>query len=152
MVQGPCAHLGLHETLCWQGFPPLIAGYLKKIIPGKVWGILYRGSWMPSLPFTCYSYWFSCYFDQRGNLMKALSSPGPDSCWVDFVGHCPWWPYWTWWAGQNLAGAFSSHDYSRSIGSSGLILLFCHKQELKIYLRIFVSTLRDFISEWLWLL
>jgi hypothetical protein len=27
------------------------------------------------LPFTCYmcySYWFSCYFDQRGKLMKAL--------------------------------------------------------------------------------
>jgi hypothetical protein len=23
------------------------------------------------LPFTCY-YWFSCYFDQRGKLMKAL--------------------------------------------------------------------------------
>jgi uncharacterized membrane protein len=23
------------------------------------------------LPFTCYSYWFSCYFDQRGKLMKA---------------------------------------------------------------------------------
>jgi hypothetical protein len=27
------------------------------------------------LPFTCYySYWFSCYFDQRGKLMKALCS------------------------------------------------------------------------------
>jgi hypothetical protein len=25
------------------------------------------------LPFTCYSYWFSCYFDQRGKLMKALN-------------------------------------------------------------------------------
>jgi hypothetical protein len=25
------------------------------------------------LPFTCYSYWFSCYFDQRGKLMKTLS-------------------------------------------------------------------------------
>jgi hypothetical protein len=25
------------------------------------------------LPFACYSsYWFSCYFDQRGKLMKAL--------------------------------------------------------------------------------
>jgi hypothetical protein len=24
------------------------------------------------LPFTCYSYWFSSYFDQRGELMKAL--------------------------------------------------------------------------------
>jgi hypothetical protein len=24
------------------------------------------------LPFTCYSYWFSCYFDQRGKLMKTL--------------------------------------------------------------------------------
>jgi hypothetical protein len=24
------------------------------------------------LPFTCYSYWFSWYFDQRGKLMKAL--------------------------------------------------------------------------------
>jgi hypothetical protein len=24
------------------------------------------------LLFTCYSYWFSCYFDQRGKLMKAL--------------------------------------------------------------------------------
>jgi hypothetical protein len=23
------------------------------------------------LPFTCYSYWFSCYFDHRGKLMKA---------------------------------------------------------------------------------
>jgi hypothetical protein len=26
------------------------------------------------LPFTCYSYWFSCYFDQRGKLMKALNT------------------------------------------------------------------------------
>jgi hypothetical protein len=26
------------------------------------------------LPFTCYSYWFSCYFDQRGKLMKAPST------------------------------------------------------------------------------
>jgi hypothetical protein len=25
------------------------------------------------LPFICYSYWFSCYFDQRGKLMKALT-------------------------------------------------------------------------------
>jgi hypothetical protein len=25
------------------------------------------------LHFTCYSYWFSCYFIQRGKLMKALS-------------------------------------------------------------------------------
>jgi hypothetical protein len=24
------------------------------------------------LPFTCCSYWFSCYCDQRGKLMKAL--------------------------------------------------------------------------------
>jgi hypothetical protein len=27
------------------------------------------------LPFTCYSDWFSCYFDQRGKLMKALRGP-----------------------------------------------------------------------------
>jgi hypothetical protein len=26
------------------------------------------------LPFTCYSYWFSRYFDQRGKLMKALGA------------------------------------------------------------------------------
>jgi hypothetical protein len=25
-----------------------------------------------ALSFTCYSYWLSCYFDQRGKLMKAL--------------------------------------------------------------------------------
>jgi hypothetical protein len=25
------------------------------------------------LHFTCYSYWFSCYIDQRGKLMKALT-------------------------------------------------------------------------------
>jgi hypothetical protein len=30
------------------------------------------------LPFTCYSYWFSCYFDQRGKLMKALNPTDPD--------------------------------------------------------------------------
>jgi hypothetical protein len=28
------------------------------------------------LPFTCYSYWFSCYFDHRGKLMKALNIVG----------------------------------------------------------------------------
>jgi hypothetical protein len=26
------------------------------------------------LPFTCYSDWFSCYFDERGTLIKALTS------------------------------------------------------------------------------
>jgi hypothetical protein len=31
------------------------------------------GRGLDVLPFTCYSYWFSCYFDQRGKLMKALS-------------------------------------------------------------------------------
>jgi hypothetical protein len=45
---------------------------LQFLIPGKVWGILQGVVWMPVLPFTCYSYWFSCYFDQRGKLMKAL--------------------------------------------------------------------------------
>jgi hypothetical protein len=30
------------------------------------------------LPFTCYSYWFSCYFDQRGKLMKALQQTHPN--------------------------------------------------------------------------
>jgi hypothetical protein len=43
---------------------------LQFLIPGKVWGI-WRGL-DAILPFTCYSYWFSCYFDQRGKLMKAL--------------------------------------------------------------------------------
>jgi hypothetical protein len=41
---------------------------LQFLIPGKVWGILDA-----VLPFTCYSYRFSCYFDQRGKLMKALT-------------------------------------------------------------------------------
>jgi uncharacterized membrane protein len=27
------------------------------------------------LPFTCYSYWFSCYFDQRAKLMKRWKMP-----------------------------------------------------------------------------
>jgi hypothetical protein len=44
---------------------------LQLIIPGKLWGIG-RGLDVV-LPFTCYSYWFSCYFDQRGKLMKALT-------------------------------------------------------------------------------
>jgi hypothetical protein len=40
-------------------------------IPGKVWGI---GRDLDAvLPFTCYSYWFSCYFDQREKIMQALS-------------------------------------------------------------------------------
>jgi hypothetical protein len=35
-------------------------------------GVYYR-AWSGSvLPFTCYSHWFSCYFEQRGKLMKAL--------------------------------------------------------------------------------
>jgi hypothetical protein len=42
----------------------------KLLLPGKVWGI---GHGLDAvLPFTYYSYWFSCYFDQRGILMKAL--------------------------------------------------------------------------------
>jgi hypothetical protein len=44
---------------------------LQFLIPGKVWGI---GRGLDAvLPFACYSYSFSCYFDQRGKLMKALS-------------------------------------------------------------------------------
>jgi hypothetical protein len=43
---------------------------LQFLIPGKVWGIGHDLDAV--LPFTCYSYWFSCYFDHRGKLMKAL--------------------------------------------------------------------------------
>jgi hypothetical protein len=31
------------------------------------------------LPFTCYSYWFTGYFDQRGKLMNALNSFSADT-------------------------------------------------------------------------
>jgi hypothetical protein len=42
---------------------------LFSLIPGKVWGI---GRGLDAvLPFTCYFYWFSCYFNQRVKLMKA---------------------------------------------------------------------------------
>jgi hypothetical protein len=37
------------------------------------------------LPFTCYSYWFSCYFDQRGKLMKALGGG------VGYANEPPFW-------------------------------------------------------------
>jgi hypothetical protein len=43
---------------------------LQFLILGKVSGIE-RGL-DAVLPFTCYSYWFSGYFDQRGKSMKAL--------------------------------------------------------------------------------
>jgi hypothetical protein len=47
---------------------------LQFLIPGKVLGILFIGRGLDAvLPFTCYSYWFSCYFDQKGKLMKALN-------------------------------------------------------------------------------
>jgi hypothetical protein len=39
------------------------------------------------LPFTCYSYWFSCYFDRRGKLMKALQL-GRLTIYLDFMFNC----------------------------------------------------------------
>jgi hypothetical protein len=48
---------------------------LQFLIPGKVWGYTIGRSLDAVLPFTCYSYcmyWFSCCFDQRGKLLKAL--------------------------------------------------------------------------------
>jgi hypothetical protein len=42
-------------------------------VPYSTNGLRYRHGLVAILPFTCYSYWFSCYFDLRGKLMKALA-------------------------------------------------------------------------------
>jgi hypothetical protein len=44
---------------------------LQFLIPGR-FAVYNRRGLDAVLPFTCYSYWFSCYFDQRGKLIKAL--------------------------------------------------------------------------------